>query len=811
MGIRGGLICTVLLGLHGSASAQSRVCEYETSQWDTDVGAIEAALTSANLKEARILIELHERQIECLSAPVPPHALARYGQIRAYVAFHQQDDVGATRWARLAEQTSPATPWPAWVPPEHPVREILAWADPTELVGANGKGVAHPKKGAVLVNGRMLSEPTVPADTPLLVQIHDAKGARLESFWHDGPLPPRLLADAPVTARAPKWLVVVPEPAREAPAIVAAVEPPEPVVEPPVPVVDAPAPEPEPVATAPEAPARPAAPSRSDLGCPDEPVTVASIAELSAQATDAFANTDRERFDATYDDLRVRIPCLAEVMAPAEAAVVHRLFAFRAFVAGDDQATLRSMQVAQQLDPAYALPESIAPPGGPLHQLYERGRENPDVARVGFGEPDGLSGYVDGSASARRPISAPTFLQLRTEDGDVHWSAYLTPEDPLPAWLPSVKEAVLASVGAQVVDEFKALRVAQETRREQLTQARADVLGEAERAFTEAATAARAGDDSGRAALEAFVSRYDDASVAVGDAQEAVVVPQVAAARAWLKVYADEQAEEKVAAHAAEVEQARDEVRDTARTDWQETEVLIAQADYESDRAVFAFIERYDGARVEVSDAVEPVFVPQVDTAKDWAQIYTLAKDKLPDTSDSLKIVLDLAEERRTVDTSVMQRIARETTALLGRAREDWETAMAVAERDDAAGRIAVERFIGRYSAATIDIDGEVVAVDVPEVPIATAWLAGPPAAPVEETVVLGPTKRGKRIGAAVGFGAAGAGLYGASWVSRLAYDHDRSNAMFYTTNGIYAGSAVLSSIALGYFISALTTPKEKR
>lgn len=865
--VRGPVLAgALLLALSGVAHAQTRICEYTPGQWRSDLDAVDAVLQEADLKEAKILLEIHARQIECLSVPLSPDAVVRYAQIQAYIAFHSQDPEGATRWSRLVEQVGPDAPWPAWVPEDHPVRRQLEWADPTEVVSLEDQHVAHPRKGGIFVNGRFLARPELPLDTPLLVQVHDRKGARVESFWHDGMIPERYLADGARVAEPPRWYdpaapveveaapvaQATPEPVKvdvdvdyePAPEEVAVdveyVPAEEPVAEAtpaPEPVAEvAPAAEVEPVAevapvAAPTERALPtvttaadlssaAAPPRSDATCPEEPVTVETIAALSAEATEAFAQTDRERFDAVYADLKVQIPCLEAIMEPPEAAVVHRLQGYRAFVGGDDPAALRSLQVALALDPDTALPEAIAPVGGPLHQLYERGRESPEVARVGFGEPEGMVAFVDGRPSARRPISAPAFIQLQTDAGEVHWSAYLTPADPLPQWLPSAKEALMASVGEEVVDEFKELRLAQERRRDALEEARSGLLSAAEEAFTLAAEQASTGSPEGRAALESFLARYDQARVVVDGRDEAVVVPQVAAARAWLKVYGDEQAESRVAEHAEKVEVARTEVRQTASQEWEQAEALIAEADYESDDAVEAFIERYDDARIEVSDAVEPVFVPEVDTARDWKQIYALAEAKLPDTADSLKVVLEMAEEREALDVALMTRISRETASLLKRARDDWDTAMAVAEADATAGRVAVERFLERYTYAVVEIEGETLPVEVPEVPLAVEWLEAPPvaAAPALDVTAPLPTrsKRSRRMSTAIAFGAVGAGLYGTSWMSRIAYDGtagdgDPSDGLFWATDTTYAASSIFGTLALGYFIGALTAPKEDR
>jgi hypothetical protein len=872
------------------ASAQTRICTYEIPDWIADLDGVEAVLSEGDLKEAGILIEVMNRDFECLREPVPPEQLLRYAQFRAYRAFHSQDADGSVLWGRVAEFIQPGAGYPEWVPETHPIREQLEWEDPAEIVTVEGKYIQHPKKGGVFLNGRFLTSPTAPVEVPVWLQVFDKAGTRVEAYWQEGPsFPDRYLTDnaaAAAKAAPPRWWVpsaaavtavvaaptpepvVEPEPepvVEPEPEPVVVVEPePEPIVEPepePEPVVAVvPEPQPEPfvepepvvavmpepvVAVMPEPVVEPepavaepdetlpqvtraadlssaAAPQRSDADCPEEAVTAASIAEVSATATQAFADTDRDQFEASFDALRVNIPCLTEIMDPAGVAVVHRLYAYRAFVDGNDPAALRSFQSALALDPEYVLPESIAPAGGPLYEMYERGRVSPEVSRVGFGEPTGMVGYVDGATSARRPISAPAVIQLRTNAGEVHWSAYLTPVDPLPDWLPSAKEALMAAVGEVVVDEFKELRVSQEARREQLQRERRKLLAEAESAFTLTAEQARAGTDEGRLALEGYIAKYDNASVQLDSDSADVVVPQVAAARAWLQVYGAEDAEGQVSEHAEKVEVARTEVRSTASGEWTRTERLIAEADYESEEAVVAFVGKYNAARVEVGEASERVFVPEVDVAKDWVQIYALADEKLPDTADSLKVVLEMAEERKDLDIVIMQRISTETAALMVRARDDWTAAMRVAEVSTDAGRVSVEHFVEEYTDAAVTVEGQRIPVTIPEIADAQAWLANPPS-PEPEVAEVTPlptepmptirrgNRKAKLMGTAIGLGTAAGALYGGSWVTRSLYNNDPDDATYYLTNGTYIASVALGTAAAGFLLGSLTTPKEAK
>jgi len=725
------------------AHAQERVCSTPIGEWIADLDAVASALRDGDDREAQVQLDLIDQEWECLSAPVPVQPLLRYTQYRTLLAFTDLAPDEALRWARAGEFVQPGGEWPAWVPADHPARSLIEREGPANVVPVPSKYPAHPKKGGIFIDGVFAGTAAGPSYTPILVQVFDGDGEKLAAFWNDGPyLRAPWLSDSARLAAAspPGWWT----PDRSV------------VDDDPLPP---PAPVPEPVVTA--------APASSAVDCPAEAVTVATIASLSAAATEAFAAADRARFETVGASMPGAIGCLTEVMSATEAGAIHRLHAYRAFVGGDDASALRSFQVALALDASYVLPSAIAPPGGALATLYERGRTSPPVATVPFGTPSGMTAYVDGAAVKRRPISAPALVQLQTADG-VYWSRYLTPMDPLPEWLPSAEEALLAAVGEAVIDDFVELRASQAAHQERVVTARAALLAEAEKTFTSTATAARVGDEDGRLALEAYVAKYDNAGVVVDGQSENVVIPQVAAARAWLRTYGVEGAEATVASHAIAVEAARAGTRETASGEWKRTEALIAEADYGGPEAVASFVDRYGDAMVAVGDAEERVFVPEVDVAQDWSAIYGLAAQELPDTHDSLKVVLGLVEEREVLDRDLMLRISDETAALLARASREWAAAMALT--DPVEQRTTIETFATRYGSAAIVLKGEWLPVDVPEAALADEWLDAHP--PIDTSTELRAWPPARRNVAIVAGGAALAG--GALWVTSKVF-HDKA------------------------------------
>jgi len=347
-------VFVLALLIPATAFAQMRICVYTIEDWVQDVDEIQANLIvpeeeTPNFKEAGILIEVMDREWECLVRPVPPEEILRYAQIRAYVSFHSGDPDEALRWNRAAQYMDPSAAFPDWVPEWHPLREQLEWEDPTEITTSEGKHIAHPKKGGVFMNGRFLTAATAPEEVPTLVQVYDKKGARVDIHWQQGSyFKPALVTEEAVVAKAPKWFI--PPAPLSGPAVAAADVEEEAVMEEAPPVEEE-----EPVAEEPEeAPVvveeepeeeEPAAEEPAEEAPPEEEVTEEEPAPEPEEAETAEVPPE-----AVEEEPAEEAVAEAEPAAPAEVTTVAAGAAFAALVGTSDacpeKTTLAALQEA---------------------------------------------------------------------------------------------------------------------------------------------------------------------------------------------------------------------------------------------------------------------------------------------------------------------------------------------------------------------------------------------------------------------------------------------------------------------------------
>jgi hypothetical protein len=169
--------------------------------------------------------------------------MSRLGTLFAMAFFFDQDDDASQRWMRGAQYAVEETTWPTVIGESHPLRELeadLEWLIFTQ----ENTGFLLPKKATLFMSGRFVTRPTVPVETPLLVQVADRKGRVLFSWWQDGAAFPeeRLLAGGPPLSQPSWW-----ETASHGRSMERPTQAPEPVAKALEPVAKAP----EPVAKAP--------------------------------------------------------------------------------------------------------------------------------------------------------------------------------------------------------------------------------------------------------------------------------------------------------------------------------------------------------------------------------------------------------------------------------------------------------------------------------------------------------------------------------------------------------------------------------
>ena len=163
--------------------------------------------------------------------------------------------------------------------------------------------------------------------------------------------------------------------------------------------------------------------------------TTAGDFAAAAQAGEtAFADLDMEALSSAKDRAGAALACLREPVAVKQAAAFHRLLAMAGFANHDFTTALAEFHAARRLEPGYAIPATVAPPGHPLVSLYDA------ALQAGEGDLEPVQAaaggwiLVDGVRGAARPNKISVILQRFDALGQIEASTFLGAGDPLPAW-----------------------------------------------------------------------------------------------------------------------------------------------------------------------------------------------------------------------------------------------------------------------------------------------------------------------------------------------------------------------------------------
>ncbi len=163
-------------------------------------------------------------------------------------------------------------------------------------------------------------------------------------------------------------------------------------------------------------------------GC--EPVPLEVLRARLDAAEGAFASLDRAGFQDALDDAALRLPCLAELLPPADAARWHGLVALQHYGGQRDDDLAASLASARAAVPGWTFPDTWVPPG---HELREARPAAPGATIPAPPPSDGAT-WFDGARSVERPAERPTVFQWARGDGTVGATAYLVPGAALPGY-----------------------------------------------------------------------------------------------------------------------------------------------------------------------------------------------------------------------------------------------------------------------------------------------------------------------------------------------------------------------------------------
>jgi hypothetical protein len=154
---------------------------------------------------------------------------------------------------------------------------------------------------------------------------------------------------------------------------------------------------------------------------------------LVDDAEAAWTRLDTAAFTAGADTLAAAFPCLAEATDRSLVARYHRLQGLRAFVLRDSTRAQAAFAATRRVEPAAKLPTALAPEGHPLQAEFDAlSLSSVMTERV----PEAADGTVsfDATVGRDRPQNIPTIFQWRDAEGGVRATAYVWPDEPLPAY-----------------------------------------------------------------------------------------------------------------------------------------------------------------------------------------------------------------------------------------------------------------------------------------------------------------------------------------------------------------------------------------
>lgn len=171
----------------------------------------------------------------------------------------------------------------------------------------------------------------------------------------------------------------------------------------------------------------------AQAACPTGASSEDLLRSLSA-AELAYAALNEREFYAAVDNARAQIPCLTQPLAPPDAAQVHRVEAYAAFLGGELPRAEQHFAAALSREPNYTLPISLAPAGHPLRQAFDAARQAPAAQLAPLAAPAEGSLLVDGARAADYPLNRPFLLQLQGADGTIAWTQLVGAGQALPEY-----------------------------------------------------------------------------------------------------------------------------------------------------------------------------------------------------------------------------------------------------------------------------------------------------------------------------------------------------------------------------------------
>jgi len=150
-------------------------------------------------------------------------------------------------------------------------------------------------------------------------------------------------------------------------------------------------------------------------------------------AEEAFSDLDVDGFRMATDSATARLPCVRQELSRSLSARFHRFVGLRAFVDREQAKAVSAFAAARTIEPDYEFPETFIPSGNPVMNTYLALDVAMDEWEM-FTAPSSGSIHLDGRVATRRSTRFPMVYQYFDAGGAVQDSAYVLPDQRLPAY-----------------------------------------------------------------------------------------------------------------------------------------------------------------------------------------------------------------------------------------------------------------------------------------------------------------------------------------------------------------------------------------
>jgi hypothetical protein len=165
--------------------------------------------------------------------------------------------------------------------------------------------------------------------------------------------------------------------------------------------------------------------------CVGGPTSNATLQRQVESALFSFVELDDAGFEAYRSQAVQSVFCLEELIHPHLAAEFLRLEGIHAFTQNNEPFASAAFRAARTLEPSHRLPTTLAPPGGPLFNLYAASVNLP-VVPWALPQGEGFRSFVNGVPSVTAP-NGISIVQLEDLAGTLPFSGVVTRREDLPA------------------------------------------------------------------------------------------------------------------------------------------------------------------------------------------------------------------------------------------------------------------------------------------------------------------------------------------------------------------------------------------